>query len=254
MSLNHNTSQNDPYNGSMYGNFHNYYHFNNVKSRMNQIEYMDIKLQSKDHICLLDVGCNIGDLTVSLCIHISNRYHCNVSCLAIDIDSELISKAKLKHSSFQMASDRRVDLDFHQCDISRTDNFNGLVNLWKLKAGTANTKTFDLICLFSVSMWLHIHNGTAGFARILANLCTIGNHFIIEPQSWSSYTKARRRLRKCAADLEFPYDDEVCSRNSQHSSTKELIIHIMRKNGAVLLDQFKFTNWKREILLFVLSN
>lgn len=48
---------------------------------------------------------------------------------------------------------------------------------------------------FSLSKWIHIHNGDEGLIKFFERVYTVlnpGGFFVLEPQSWESYAKAKR--------------------------------------------------------------
>jgi len=66
---------------------------------------------------------------------------------------------------------------------------------------------YDVIVAFSVSKWIHINNGDDGlvsfFRRVFSTLIP-GGLFVLEPQKWETYSKARRmdaRLKEAYKSL-----------------------------------------------------
>ena len=86
---------------AVHGNFWNYYQFNEVQARLT---YLDIEKvleivnkQASDHITLFDVGCNEGDVTLAIFEKLSSIFSVDhIHFLGLDIDQELINRAKAK--------------------------------------------------------------------------------------------------------------------------------------------------------------
>lgn len=48
---------------------------------------------------------------------------------------------------------------------------------------------------FSLSKWIHIHRGDEGLIKLFERVYAVlnpGGFFVLEPQSWESYAKAKR--------------------------------------------------------------
>ncbi|KAJ7484419.1 Bicoid-interacting protein 3-domain-containing protein [Mycena latifolia] len=72
---------------------------------------------------------------------------------------------------------------------------------------------YDVVLGFSITKWIHLNGGDAAlntfFARVGAVLPS-GGQFVVEPQAWETYRKAKRmdkRLRDMAQGLELRPDD-----------------------------------------------
>ena len=53
----------------------------------------------------------------------------------------------------------------------------------------------SVVCSFSLSKWIHVHNGDEGLIRFFERVYAVlnsGGFFVLEPQSWESYAKAKR--------------------------------------------------------------
>merc|ERR1712059_96084 len=62
---------------------------------------------------------------------------------------------------------------------------------------------FDLVCVFSVTMWVHLNHGDEGLRSFLSLLCRLGRYLLLEPQPWKCYQTASRRMRRLGKE-EFP--------------------------------------------------
>jgi 7SK snRNA methylphosphate capping enzyme len=48
---------------------------------------------------------------------------------------------------------------------------------------------------FSLSKWIHVHNGDEGLKKFFERVYAVlnpGGFFVLEPQSWESYAKVKR--------------------------------------------------------------
>ncbi|KAG5716220.1 putative methyltransferase C2A9.10 [Termitomyces sp. T112] len=72
---------------------------------------------------------------------------------------------------------------------------------------------YDVVIAFSISKWIHLNGGDAAlvtFFRRVYDVLKPGGMFILEPQAWDTYAKAKRmdeRLRENAKKLKLRPDD-----------------------------------------------
>ncbi|KAJ7190950.1 Bicoid-interacting protein 3-domain-containing protein [Mycena pura] len=72
---------------------------------------------------------------------------------------------------------------------------------------------YDVVLALSVTKWIHLNGGDAGLETFFARVAAVlhpGAQFIVEPQAWETYRKAKRmdnRLRDSARGLKFRPDD-----------------------------------------------
>lgn len=58
---------------------------------------------------------------------------------------------------------------------------------------------YDVVVAFSVSKWIHLNEGDEGLKRFFRKVYSVlkpGGSFVLEPQPWESYAKARRMSEK----------------------------------------------------------
>ena len=88
-----------------FGNFWNYYNFNQVEERLQFIRFDEVVdrifLNSQQSWSILDVVCNEGDLTIAVYdkLQARNTENTIINFLAVDMDNELIQRAKIKSSN-----------------------------------------------------------------------------------------------------------------------------------------------------------
>ncbi|KAG6860133.1 hypothetical protein C0995_015368 [Termitomyces sp. Mi166 len=72
---------------------------------------------------------------------------------------------------------------------------------------------YDVVIAFSISKWIHLNGGDVAldaFFRRVYDVLKPGGMFVLEPQGWETYAKAKRmneRLKKNAKQLEIRPDD-----------------------------------------------
>ncbi|KAJ6532724.1 Bicoid-interacting protein 3-domain-containing protein [Mycena vulgaris] len=72
---------------------------------------------------------------------------------------------------------------------------------------------YDVVLGFSITKWIHLNGGDAALKTFFARVAAVlppGGQFVVEPQAWETYRKAKRmdkRLRDTAQGLELRPDD-----------------------------------------------
>jgi Bicoid-interacting protein 3 (Bin3) len=109
-------------------------------------------------------------------------------------------------------------------------------------------KKFDLVCCFSVTMWIHINFGDLGLQEFLHKSAELTRGFLlIEPQTRKCYCTARQRLRK--RRLPFPpYLEELFGK--QDLSPDLLIIEILTEIGVHKYSVLGKEDWGRSLISF----
>ncbi|XP_018793391.1 PREDICTED: probable RNA methyltransferase CG11342 [Bactrocera latifrons] len=189
---------NDP-GAVQYGNFINYYDFNNAGQRLNLLP-RDVWIgtdnrQPGEPYLVLDIGCNAGNLTQLLYTFLNEcvgtTHERNIQILGVDIDSDLVKRAKTGNAFPSNVSYEHLDV----MDSNESSKINEYLHKW-------NRKTFDVVCSFSVTMWIHLNHGDDGLQLFLEKLCDLAELLVVEPQPWKCYRTALRRMKK--AGDEFP--------------------------------------------------
>lgn len=218
-----------------YGNYNRYYGYRNSHNEMDT--RLTVFAQRK-HLFVgkdvLDIGCNIGHITLSVARDFSAR-----SVTGIDIDRTLINIARknIKHyvncvqsPAGNEDSDHQdvnffpismpinygpVDIPGFTKDKSHKGfpyNVNFVQGNYVLEDDSllcTEQPQFDAILCLSITKWIHLNFGDAGlkqaFKRMYAQLRPSGV-LILEPQGWSSYTKKKNlteRIYKNYQSIEF---------------------------------------------------
>ena len=145
-----------------------------------------------DPLYLLDIGCNEGNLTLALAdtfIRELSSTHPEIKtvhAVGADIDSELIRRATLKAQAVSFPA------QFHSFSIMEPEQ---VTFLGSIPAATSRSR-YDLVTVFSVTMWIHLNHGDKGLFRFLTSLSTLSNNLLIEPQNWRSYKKCVKRWKQ----------------------------------------------------------
>ncbi|KAF8801089.1 Bin3-domain-containing protein [Phlegmacium glaucopus] len=70
---------------------------------------------------------------------------------------------------------------------------------WTTTSIPEDAEGYDVVIAFSISKWIHLNSGDEGlkqFFHRVYSVLTSGGTFVLEPQSWDSYAKARRMDQK----------------------------------------------------------
>ncbi|KAJ7165875.1 Bicoid-interacting protein 3-domain-containing protein [Mycena filopes] len=72
---------------------------------------------------------------------------------------------------------------------------------------------YDVVLAFSITKWIHLNGGDSALTRFFTRVSAVlqpGGHFVVEPQAWDTYRKAKRmdkRLKDTAQGLVLRPDD-----------------------------------------------
>lgn len=98
---------------------------------------------------------------------------------------------------------------------------------WTITAVPEDAEGYDVVIAFSVSKWIHLNSGDQGLKHFFHRVHSVlnsGGTFVLEPQPWDSYAKARRmdqKLKENSKALELrPTDFESILRDIGFSSAK----------------------------------
>jgi SAM-dependent methyltransferase len=181
---------------AQFGNFHQYYEFNHENKRLDLIPASlgaDILRNFSSEFTFLDIGCNEGNLTLGLAQKLKAGFietlgldTTSVTAVGVDIDGELIRRAVIKGQAREAAN--LHSKFFHMSVMDENSN--------RILSSLVPLGLYDLVCCFSVTMWIHLNHGDAGLFRFLSIVCNLTNNIIIEPQEWRSYTRCAKRWRR----------------------------------------------------------
>ncbi|KAK9510713.1 hypothetical protein O3M35_005447 [Rhynocoris fuscipes] len=186
------------------GNFANYYTFYPPQERMQLIPF-DLLFSKGESLLCLDIGCNTGELTVALYNEINNHQALlqkgNSKILGVDLDPILIQRAVQANTSQYIK---------FECVNVLNEEFNSICNSF---LNFHSKVRFDVIFIFSVTMWIHLNNGDEGLKLFLKNISEKTDLIVLEPQPWKCYKAAVRRRKRAKKSI-FKFWDEIKSRDT----------------------------------------
>lgn len=226
-----------------YGNFINYYNFNSAPERRDLLP-MDEELwrtsldETVDPYLVLDIGCNAGNFTQLLYDFLmKKKSERKIIILGIDIDPVLIERAK-------DANQYKENVFYSSFNIMEYGNEeNCIINQLK----SYNKCQFDVVCCFSITMWIHLNNGDDGLKQFLTIIAQLGEILIIEPQPWKCYQNAVRRMKRAGAQDTFTFFKELKIRNDVENSIKN---YLKCREQLEIIYESDPTKWKRKICFY----
>lgn len=133
------------------------------------------------------------------------------------------------------------DIEFVHADIMSNEGIKQVSDFLE----THRVKKFDMIFLFSVSMWIHLHHGDEGLEKLLETCSKLSRYTLLEPQPWKCYQTATRRMRKNGLP-EFSHWTRIKLRGPElYPATIELA----RKYKMEVVKHFGETKWNRQLVL-----
>ncbi|KAF9564548.1 Bin3-domain-containing protein [Agrocybe pediades] len=199
-----------------YGNYHGYY---TKRPVLNDERLASLPKGLFEKARVLDVGCNEGWVTCE----IAQSYGAHF-VVGVDIDESLISGAWRRRRtvwSMQEPTKRKAttENDRHYFPASCEHEFGSLPippssvrgknvfphNItfrtadWVNKDIHEDAEGYDVVVGFSISKWIHLNEGEEGLERFFKKVHRVlrpGGSFVLEPQPWDSYAKARRMSQK----------------------------------------------------------
>ncbi|XP_053724738.1 pre-miRNA 5'-monophosphate methyltransferase [Synchiropus splendidus] len=219
-----------------YGNFINYYTFNEPKNRLSLIPptlLQDLGCEGNPHTLLLDVGCNSGELSIALYKHLLQEPDTNVHLLGFDLDQTLIEQAR-------KSNPLPASITFIPLDV--TEDSEQLLD-YLAQRGCSR---FHLTVCLAVTMWVHLNHGDSGLLRLLSRLADLSQNLLLEAQPWKCYRSAARRLRKLGrTDFDHFKTLNIKGDISQHATE-----YLEGQCDMELVQNFGSTTWDRRLLLF----
>uniref|UniRef100_A0A1I7XAD2 RNA methyltransferase n=1 Tax=Heterorhabditis bacteriophora TaxID=37862 RepID=A0A1I7XAD2_HETBA len=207
-----------------YGNFDRYYG-TRLDPGQKDSRLAFIKREWIEKKSVLDIGCNVGFLTLSLAKDYSPR-----RILGIDIDEHLIGVAR---KNIRHYCDQHIEF-IGKFPASFCNNFGPISNhslsfstkfpdnVWFRKENyvlendellETVEEEFDVILALSITKWIHLNFGDDGLRRFFRrafNQLMPGGRFILEPQPFASYRKRAKMtdvLKQNYSSIEFKPED-----------------------------------------------
>lgn len=191
----------------IHGNYNRYYGYRNPETEEDH-RLLCFKQEWFENKDILDIGCNVGHLTLSLARDFNPS-----KVVGVDIDKTLISAARknIRHYISTKKSDAKAFpvsnlVNFGPISappvVERKQGFpyniaftqgNYVLNSSELV--DQQKEEYDVILALSITKWIHLNNGDDGlkrFFRRIFNHLRPGGKLILEPQPWSSYKKRKK--------------------------------------------------------------
>lgn len=189
-----------------YGNYRSYYSFRAGSTGTTaDADQLDGRLALLDPALfarktVLDIGTNAGKVALDVVRHLGAS-----RAVGVDIDPLLIDDA---NENAKLAGTLE-QVDFFEANVMQSGWFD--VEREPRLAG------IDVVALFSITKWLHLHNGDAGMRRLFSSLFAFlppGGVLIVEPQEYANYARAAKKnkdLRETFRSLRMrpPFETEL---------------------------------------------
>eukprot|EP01117_Protostelium_nocturnum_P007248 TRINITY_DN2591_c0_g2_i1.p1 TRINITY_DN2591_c0_g2~~TRINITY_DN2591_c0_g2_i1.p1 ORF type:complete len:246 (+),score=55.32 TRINITY_DN2591_c0_g2_i1:110-847(+) len=234
-----------------FGNFHNYYSFNKIEERIVPIQSHLKQLcrkaveEKRKRFTIVDVGCNEGDVTFALAELLKEESsQIEIHLFGIDLDQTLIQRAIEKKEKRE--SSQSIHLSFARWNIMdpSSDLIHPIVELFLSPIGLTK---FDVVCCFSITMWIHLNYGDEGLLNFLGQTSSLtDSNLIIEPQPWQCYKNAVKRHKKMGVEVHPLF----YSINIRLNVENEIQKYLEEKCNLILLKEMGETVWKRKISLY----
>ena len=156
--------------------------------------------------------------------------------LGVDLDPQLITRA-------QDSNKYPANIQFKTLDIMDKDMRESVLKEYLSGLGASS---FHLVTCFSITMWVHLHNGDTGLKDFLSYLSGNCTHFLLEPQPWKCYRNAMRRMRKLG-EAEFPLFKTL---TWTERVDDDIADYLQSQCNMKLVQTFGKTEWSRKLLLF----
>ena len=156
------------------------------------------------------------------------------SFLGIDLDEKFIERCNTHNTHTDKISYATVDVT----------NINVRHEALKKYLNSIKQKQFSLVTCFSVSMWIHLHQGDDGLREWLRYVSSITDAIIIEPQPWKCYRTAAKRIRK-NKQPPFPHMETIKWREKVD---EEIVEYLKTECGFIMCNDLEETHWERKIV------
>ncbi|XP_053663243.1 probable RNA methyltransferase CG11342 [Anopheles marshallii] len=235
-----------------HGNYHHYYRFRAEDTRSNilrqhlQTLWNGNKLQLKrDRVSLVqmaDFGCNSGEFTAKvrdILEQVSGGVP--VRAVGVDIDDELCHRASAAFPDIEFISGNLLNIACQEMPPNDDPIERYMVS--------ASIDQFDVICCFSVLMYIHLNGGDEGLRRVLDYLCGKTKLLILELQSWSKYRDQVRRLKR-GAEQSYPLYEGLQWRGNSGVLENHITNYVLSRGFEMVSESDEKTEFHRGLLFF----
>jgi Bicoid-interacting protein 3 (Bin3) len=222
-------------------------------------------LRVNDNVCALGIELDPGLVLRSsgkVTLNRLNDIDCVASCESEQLnDNDQAVESEQLHNNDCAASSSQVD-DGAKCQLRFSVGDASLpvddvqsawhhMDAWLAEHGTDR---FDVVTLFSMTMWVHVNHGDAGLERLVAEAVKRARVLLVEPQPLKCYKSARRRLNRLKRPPLPAFDAAQPSITIAEPSTPERTIdRMIRKHigeNARAPQTFGPTEWSRSLSIY----
>ena len=177
-------------------------------------------------------------MTSRLYEHVKDGSVGELQILGIDLDEQLIERAKENNKYPENIQYQRANI---------MNELDGIESVLQNYLESHNFKYFNIICCFSVTMWIHVNHGDEKFKEFLKYISSMAKYIIMEPQPYKCYRNASRRMRKlkCAT---FPHMDDI---EWKINVDKKIDEYLKQECELDCVKHLGTTDWDRYINVYV---
>ncbi|KFB39723.1 AGAP007929-PA-like protein [Anopheles sinensis] len=188
---------------------------------------------------MLDVGCNEGQFTNKVHRIVQKVTGQKFRTLGVDIDAVLCDRARSNYAEIEFVTGNVLEI------VTSGD----ATDVIQQHMQRSNIMKFDVICCFSVLMYIHLNGGDEGLRAVLDYLCSKGKLLILELQSWKKYLEQKRRLKRDGGD-EYPQFEGLIWRGNEGKLEGFIKDYIITKGFDLVLESSEKNKFNRQLLYF----
>ncbi|KAF4519869.1 hypothetical protein B566_EDAN005207 [Ephemera danica] len=229
-----------------FGNFINYYSFHPAKNRIENFpdHIWTVPINYPATLACLDIGCNTGELTVEmhnlvsqLLLRDEGSSSPKLRTLGIDVDPVLIKRA-------QESNSKSESIEFVTADVT-SEAAESILQDFLLRS---STPSFGIVFLMSVTMWIHLVHGDEALRLLLIRCAQLSNRWLVlEPQPWSCYRSAQRRLVRSGASG-FPLYSSLAIKGPELLTFMHKVL--TEECGFTRIHQTQPSSWSRTVSFY----
>ncbi|XP_035916465.1 probable RNA methyltransferase CG11342 [Anopheles stephensi] len=229
-----------------HGNYHNYYQFRAEDSRSDILRECLRTFWNGNNqntvVHMIDVGCNSGRFTAKV-RDVLEQVGARVKAVGIDIDEELCDRARAEFPDIEFIGGNILTI---ARQAATTDNGSDPIEQCMMRLGI---ERFDVVCCFSVLMYVHLNGGDAGLRRVLDYLCDKGQLLILELQAWKKYRDQVRRLKRDACQA-YPLYEELEWRGGGGVLEDHIKVYVRSKGFEMVSESAEKSEFDRQLIFF----
>uniref|UniRef100_A0A182M0I8 RNA methyltransferase n=1 Tax=Anopheles culicifacies TaxID=139723 RepID=A0A182M0I8_9DIPT len=236
-----------------HGNYHNYYRFRAEDSRSQILrQHLEtlcatnrLHLPPDDNslVHMADFGCNTGQFTEKAREILEQVLAgARVRAVGVDIDEELCERARAAFPDIEFISGNLLNIACQE-----TASRDNPIERCMVRLGI---RQFDVICCFSVLMYIHLNGGDEGLRRVLDYVCERGKFLILELQAWHKYRDQVRRLKRDANES-YPLYAGLEWRGGSGVLESHIKEYVRSKGFELVSESSEKSEFDRQLIFFV---